>query len=98
MDEPRPTLTVILGEFLRARPNQWVDGRQIAKIAGFAGWRARISDLRKAPYAMTISNRQRNVRVDEHTTFRVTEYRYEPPAAAEYLNIHSTPHQPGLWS
>jgi hypothetical protein len=96
MNERRPTLTVILAEFLRARPNQWVDGRVLARTAGFSGWRARISECRKL--GMTICNRKRRVRVGEHSVC-VTEYRYEPPVVVqEDTRRDGTPHQPGLWS
>jgi hypothetical protein len=74
-DQSRPSLAAQLAAFFRARPNTWIDGRNLARIAGYAAWRTRCSDLRRAPYRMTIENRQRHVRLDGQA-FTVTEYRF----------------------
>ena len=68
-----------LGAFFEARPNQWIDGRELARVAGAYAWRTRVSDLRHAPHLMTIENRWRHVRVDgSRAGYRVSEYRWVP--------------------
>ena len=59
----------------RAYPGEWLDGRELAKVGGYAGWRTRVSDLRKPPYGMTIENRTRR-----SNGFTVSEYRFLPDA------------------
>ena len=86
-DSPDPagdvhTFTRRLAAFFRARPHQWIDGRSL-EFAGRYAWRTRVSDLRRAPYFMTIRNRQRRIAVAGRR-FVVSEYRFEPersPAA-----------------
>lgn len=70
----RATMAAKVAAFFRARPNQWIDGRELMPVAGSYGWRTRISDCRRAPYKMQIDNRQRRVR-----QYIVSEYRYVPP-------------------
>ncbi len=36
---------------------QWIDGRELARVAGSYGWRTRVSELRRPPYCMIIMNR-----------------------------------------
>ena len=64
-DVPAPiagsSLCAKLARYFEAREGQWVDARELLPIAGFAGWRTRISNLRKAPYRMVITNRTRRV-------------------------------------
>lgn len=50
-----------LAAFLKAHPNEWIDGRQLATVAGAYGWRTRVSDLRHSPHYLNIINRQRRV-------------------------------------
>ena len=71
------TRVVRLARFFERHPNQWIDGRTLAPIAGTYAWRTRISDLRRAPYRCTIENRQRSVMTDTGT-ITVSEYRYVP--------------------
>jgi hypothetical protein len=33
---------------LKSRPGEWIDGREFAAAAGYAGWRTPISECRKA--------------------------------------------------
>jgi hypothetical protein len=74
-----------LEAYLRARPNQWIDGVTFEPIAGKYGWRTRVSDLRKKR-GMVIENRVRVVPKfmvvagSEHLcgSFKVSEYRYVP--------------------
>lgn len=78
-----------LAEFFRSRPGQWIDGRQLAHVAGSYAWRTRVSDLRRAPYFMTITNRQRRVRVGDKT-FIISEYscaRSQSLVSSVYNNI-----------
>ena len=49
-----------LAAFLLARPGQWVDGLQLAQMAGAYAWRTRLSELR-TQLGLTVENRQRRV-------------------------------------
>src|SRR3990167_430078 len=97
LDAPpvRQSLTDRLAVYFRAHPDEWGDAHVLLGIAGFAGWRTRISELRHAPYGMTIENRMRRTRVHGRTCSEllfgeecdcaartVTEscYRYRPEA------------------
>jgi len=74
-----------LANFFRRSPGQWIDGRVLATVAGCYGWRSRVSDVRRAPYHLTIENRQRMVRQPDGSVFTVSEYRLvvpSPPAEA----------------
>lgn len=64
------SLCARLDAFFRARPGDWIDGRELAMVAGAYAWRSRVSELRRPPYNRTIQNRQRRY---EHVT--VSEYR-----------------------
>lgn len=72
------TLNDKLEVFFRERPYTWIDGKELAHIAGGYGWRSRCSDLRKR--GLTIENRVRRVREKAHlpTTYAISEYRYVP--------------------
>jgi hypothetical protein len=50
-----------LAAYFREHPGQWLDGRDLATVAGNYAWRTRISDLRKPPFRMPIENRQRRL-------------------------------------
>lgn len=63
-----------LEAYFKARPNVWIDGKELAKIAGGYGWRTRCSDVRKR--GLTIENRVR--RPNPNEPFKVIEYRYVP--------------------
>jgi hypothetical protein len=73
--EPVPTdhatMAARVAAFFRARPGEWIDGRELMNVAGSYGWRTRISDCRRAPYFMRIDNRQRKVE-----RFTVSEYMF----------------------
>ncbi len=73
-DSPTSTFCDRLAAFLTSQPNQWVDGRAIASVAGYYAWRSRISDLRRPPYNLNIENRQ--YRQGRHT---ISEYRLVVP-------------------
>jgi DNA-binding response OmpR family regulator len=73
---PKPfnptSLTGRVYALLDAHRGQWVDGRRLAEVGGFAGWSARCRDLRKLGYTVE----QRDYRVErDGRKFTVTEYR-----------------------
>ena len=55
------TFAARLAAHFRNKPNQWLNGLELAGIAGAYAWRSRCSDLRKPPFNMAIENRQRKV-------------------------------------
>lgn len=61
-------------QVFRARPDEWIDARVFLGCAGFAGWRTRISTLR----------RERNMDIVNRTYrrngFTVSEYRWNTGA------------------
>jgi DNA-binding response OmpR family regulator len=66
------SLTGRVYALLDAHRGQWVDGREIAQVGGYAGWSARVRDLRKLGYVVE----QRDYRVErDGRKFTVTEYR-----------------------
>jgi len=66
-----------LAAFFRAHPRVWFDGRELAAIGGQYAWRTRISNLRRAPFHLTIRNRQRKVNADGRS-YVISEYCYLP--------------------
>lgn len=70
-----------LAAFFRERPNQWVDGRELARVAGSYAWRTRISDIRRRPHLLTIKNRQRRIKTADGTVI-VSKYCLDTPEAA----------------
>ena len=58
--------------FFRENPNTWVDGRDLAGIAGTYAWRSRIADIR--PRFTALENRQRRFRAGTRQ-YVVSEYR-----------------------
>lgn len=71
-----PTLNDKLASYLEQRPHQWIDGRELAQIAGVYAWRSRVSNLRRGR-GMTIENRVRHL-----PNLKISEYRYVPEASA----------------
>lgn len=69
--EPVNTMAARAAALFRSRPNQWIDGREFAQACGYAGWRTRISDIRRAPFNMEIENRQYR-----EGRYVVSEYRW----------------------
>jgi hypothetical protein len=66
------SLTGRVYALLDAHRGQWVDGREIAQVGGYAGWSARVRDLRKLGYTVE----QRDYRVErDGRKFTVSEYR-----------------------
>ena len=70
------SFTQAVADYLTARPGQWIDGLELAKVAGSYAWRSRVSDCRKL--GMVVQNRQRKVgrRV-------ISEYRFVPATLLE---------------
>ena len=77
MGSDRWTLADRLEAFFDAHRGEWLDGRQLATVAGAYAWRTRVSDLRKPPYLMQITNRRRRV-MENGRTWAVSEYCYQP--------------------
>lgn len=75
-----------LAAFFLERPGCWVDGRVLAPIAGAYAWRTRISDLRRAPFLMTIENRQRTIQAGDGPCV-ISEYRYQPMTVPEAVPL-----------
>jgi len=73
--EPTHTMAARAAAIFRSRPGQWIDGRVFADACGYAGWRTRISDCRRAPWFMDIENRQR-----KDGRYTISEYRWNAPA------------------
>ena len=63
-----------LARYLIAHRGEWVDGRELSKVGGYAAYRTRLSDLRKAPWFMDIANRYRHVKEDGRK-FVISEYK-----------------------
>lgn len=72
------TLIARLAQHFAHHPGEWQDGRTLSVIGGCYAWRSRCSDLRRAPYNMTIDNRQRRVAAPDGGTYVVSEYRFIP--------------------
>ena len=48
-----------LARYFIAHRGEWIDGLTLQQIAGVYAWRTRVSDLRKAPWLLSIENRVR---------------------------------------
>lgn len=73
------SLNDVLAAFLTARAGRWIDGERLSHVAGKYAWRSRLSDLRRAPYGMTIENRQRTLTSGSGKRYKVSEYRLVTP-------------------
>jgi len=76
------TFAARLAAHFHSRPNQFIDGLELAKIGGVYAYRTRLSELRRAPFNMVIENRQRRM----FTGTVISEYRFVP-APASLLEI-----------
>jgi hypothetical protein len=83
----RPSRTELLAQFFRRRPNVWIDGRQLANVAGAYAWRTRLSDLRRPPYSMAVENVVRRAELEPGRKFAVSEYRYVPDRTDASPNV-----------
>lgn len=79
------TLCDQLAAYFRQHEGEWVDGRDLSRVGGYAAYRTRISELRHAPYFMQIKNRTRRATVldkggvyaiSESRPFTISEYRF----------------------
>jgi hypothetical protein len=86
------SLTDKLAAYFAARPLTWIDGKELATVAGGYGWRTRVSDVRKS--GLVIENRVRTVHSDgcaklfvadleeearcDCRAYKVSEYRFVP--------------------
>ena len=61
-----------VADVFRARPNEWIDARDLEGVGGRHAWRTRVSDCR-FDYGMQIDNRVRR-----DAGFTISEYRYTP--------------------
>lgn len=77
----RPTFNQMLALHFKQHAGEWIDARTLLPIAGFAGWRTRCSELRRAPYCMDIRNRTRRV-----NGYTVSEYRFVPTETQEAIS------------
>ena len=77
------SLTARLARFFRARPGAWIDGRDLANVAGCYAWRTQVSKLRRAPFNMTIENRQTRASRAGGGVFILSAYRYLPAPTSE---------------
>jgi hypothetical protein len=60
-----------LEAFFKARPHAWIDGKELARVAGGYGWRSRVSDVRRR--GMTVENKQ-----ERRNGYTRSFYRYVP--------------------
>lgn len=63
-----------VANFLRARRRRWVDGRELARVGGFYGWRTKVSNCRTV-LGLTVENRKRTIRKRDGSRYIVSEYR-----------------------
>jgi hypothetical protein len=63
-----------LAVFFKNKPNQFVNGLDLAPIAGSYAWRSRVAELR-TKMGMDIENRQRIV-----DGFTISEYQFHSPS------------------
>lgn len=73
-----PRFTDAVVAYFRARPWQWIAAVDLEHVGGRQAWRTRVSEARHAPYWLPIRNRVRTVQRADGSTFRLSEYRYEP--------------------
>jgi hypothetical protein len=73
-------LTAHLAAYFQRNAGSWIDAKDLLSIAGNCGWRSRLSELRRRPYHMVISNRLRRCRAENGNVFVISEYKFEPHA------------------
>jgi hypothetical protein len=66
------TLTEKVRAVFLANPGEWIDGRELANVGGYAAWRTRLSECR-TEFGMAIENE-----VTRHDDYTVSKYRYLP--------------------
>jgi hypothetical protein len=79
------TLTLRLMALFLSHPNEWLDAQtRVVPVAGFGGFRARISDCRAQ--GLDIRNRVRRVTRDGRT-FTISEYKFVPRQPRNLLEV-----------
>lgn len=83
LDAVKPlSFTERVAQAFQNRPNQWIDGRELAQIGGAYAWRSRVSDCRKPPFNLRIDNRVRAMQDEDGRRWTRSEYCYVPEARA----------------
>ena len=72
MTQDHPTRRALVASLFRAHPGEWIDGRDLARVGGYAAWRTRVSECRRD--GMVIEND-----VIREPNLTITRYRYVPP-------------------
>ncbi len=67
-----------LADYFEANRGRWIDGRELATIAGAYAWRTRLSECRRAPYLLTVENRIRFVGKVKISEYRVPRAQGSP--------------------
>jgi hypothetical protein len=67
-----------LEALFKARPYEWIDGKELAEVAGGYAWRTRVSNLRKQR-GMEIGNDVVRRWDAQGKPFKTSYYRYVPP-------------------
>ncbi len=76
------TMTERVRVLFLSRPGEWVDGRELAQVGGYAAWRSRVVDCRQQ-FGMAIENK-----TERRPHLTVSAYRYTP---AELMEIARSP-------
>jgi hypothetical protein len=76
------TLNDKLEAHFKAHPGEWQDGKRLAEIAGYGGWRNRITDLRLIR-KLDIENRRYRVTRSDGSSYTKSEYVYRPASLLE---------------
>ncbi len=74
--ERRETFTAAVLAYFKARPNVWIDARDLMELGGLMAWRSRISDARRIIEAEGGRLENQQHRVFSRTV--ISEYRYTP--------------------
>jgi len=72
------TLNDKLEAYFKEHENEWIDGRALAEIAGFYGWRSRVSNLRRKRGMVIDNDPHVIVKRADGSTFKRSLYRYVP--------------------
>lgn len=85
-EQPYQTCIERLEAYFRARPNRWIDGRELSAEGSFYAWRTRLSDIRRKR-GMTIQNKLTWHRDAHGKPFTRSLYRFLDGSGVE-------PHEP----
>ena len=67
-----------LAAHFKAHPYEWISALDLMQLGGLLAWRTRTSELRHAPYFMTIENDLHAVTKGEGRGVLHSRYRYVP--------------------